>query len=264
MASPRLRIVIVAACAALLAQPASAQRSSWDPQRAQVSRESLQVLMLRLEETARSPVYSSRLRERSRAEAAQLRQRLTEGDFFLGDRIAFTIEGGAAPLSDTATVDGNRTIAISQYGSISLQGVLRSELTTHLTQQLARLITNPVVRALALIRVTIVGEVKTPGFYTLPVETLLDQALMMAGGPTGNSRLDAIRIVRAGETIWDGGAVEQAIAEGRTLNALGVRAGDQIVVPRESERNWESTARTVGLLVTLPFTIISVVNLLRN
>lgn len=255
------RLIIVAAIAAAFASPAGAQRPDWDPQRAQVSRESLQVLMTRLEETARSPVYSERLRERSRAEAAVLRQRLSEGDFFIGDRIAFTVEGGAAPFSDTATVDVNRSIAISQYGSISLAGVLRSELTDHLTRQLGRFINEPVVRARALIRVTIVGEVRAPGFYTLPVETLLDQALMAAGGPTGLSRLDRIRIERGGETIWDGEAVELAIAEGRTLNVLGIRAGDRIVVPRGSQRNWESTARTVGLLLSLPFTIISIVSL---
>lgn len=255
------RFVIAAAFAALATQPALAQRTNWDPQRAQVSRESLQVLVTRLEETARSPVYSNRLRERSRTEAAQLRQRLTEGDFSIGDRIAFTIEGGAAPLSDTATVDVNRTIAISQFGSISLAGVLRSELSAHLTREVGRFITNPVVRALALIRVTIVGEVRTPGFFTLPVEMLVDQALTAAGGPTGSARLGDIRIERAGETIWDGEAVERAIAEGRTLNSLGIRAGDQIVVPRGSQRNWESTARTVGMLVSLPFTIISIVNL---
>jgi protein involved in polysaccharide export with SLBB domain len=255
------RLILVAACAALLAPPADAQRSNWDPQRAQVSRESLQVLMTRLEETARSPVYSNRLRERSLAEAALLRQRLAEGDFFIGDRIAFTIEGGPAPLSDTATVDVNRSIAISQFGSISLAGVLRSELTAHLTREVGRFITNPVVRALALIRLTIVGEVRMPGFYTLPVDMLVDQALTAAGGPTGLARLDQIRIERGGETIWDGATMEQALAEGRTLNALGVRAGDRVVVPRGTQRSWESTARTIGLLASLPFTIIAIVNL---
>jgi protein involved in polysaccharide export with SLBB domain len=253
---------VIVACAGLAAgaRPLLAQRPDWDPRRVEVSRESLQVLMARLEETARSPVYSGELRERSRAEAALIRERLQNGDFSVGDRIALTLEGDNA-VRDTFTVDASRSITLPTYGAVSLAGVLRSELTGHLTEQLRRFVNNPVLQARALIRLSILGEVRQPGFYTLPVETLLDQALMQAGGPTSSARLDQIRIERGRQRLWDGESLERAIAEGRTLNALSVRAGDRIVVPRQSQRNTLEIIRSISILASLPFTIISIVSL---
>jgi len=251
---------LASACVVVCAPRLAAQRPDWDPRRVEVSRESLQVLMTRLEETGRSPVYSGSLRERSRTEAALIRERLQSGDFNVGDRIALTIEGETA-INDTFTVDAGRTLTLPTYGSIALSGVLRSELTGHLTEQLRRFVTNPVVRARALIRVTILGEVRQPGFYTVPVETLVDQALMMAGGPTSLARLDDIRIERGRRRLWEGESLERAIAEGTTLNALSVRAGDRIVVPRQSQRNTFEVIRSISVLASLPFTIIAIANL---
>lgn len=256
------RIVLAAAFAALLGQPLAAQRPEWDAQRAQVSRESLQVLMSRLEETSRSPVYSGRLRDRSRAEAALISERLLQGDFNIGDRIALVVEGQTT-LSDTFAVDEARSISIPAFGSVSLAGVLRSELTAHLTQQLSRFVNNPVVRARALIRVTILGEVRAPGFYTLPVDMLVDEALMQAGGPTSLAKLGDIRIERGRQALWGGETLEQAIAQGRTLNFLSVRAGDRILVPRQTQRNTFEIIRTVSVLAGLPFTLLAIANLFK-
>jgi protein involved in polysaccharide export with SLBB domain len=249
-------------CAMLVALPLAAQRPDWDAQRFQVSRESLQVLLTRLDETARSPVYSAKLRMRTRFEAALIRDRLENGDFNIGDRIELTVEGETA-LTDTFTVDDGRVLNIPSIGAVPLSGVLRSELAGHVREQLRRFVTNPVVRARALIRVSILGEVRTPGFYTVPVEMLLDQALMVAGGPTPLARLDQIRVERGRQTLWEGESLEQAIAEGRTLNALAVRAGDRIVVPKQGQRNWEQTTRTIAIVASLPFTLLGLLNLFR-
>jgi len=262
MRSPRfaLRLAAVALCAAGVVRPLFAQQTDWDPRRAEIPRESLEVLMARLDETARSPVYSAKLRDRSQREADLIRQRLTNGDFNTGDRIELLVES-ASPVRDSLTVDVGRMLNVPGVASIPLTGVLRSELNDYLTAQLRRYITNAVVHAQALIRVSVLGEVARPGFYTVPAEMLVDQVLMQAGGPTPYAQLDEVRIDRRHETVWSGDELQQAITEGRTLNALDVRAGDRIVVPRIGQHNWDQIARVAVEVASLPFTIIGLVRL---
>lgn len=255
------RLTFAAALLAGAAPVAFAQQPDWDPRRAQVTRESLQVLLTRLDASAASPVYSAKLRERSRQEAGLIRARLEGGDLQVGDRIFVTVEGDTS-FAETLTVEAGRVLNVTRMGAVAVSGVLRSELTDYLTREFRRFMANARVRAHALVRVSIVGEVGRPGFYTLPVETLVDVALVQAGGPSALARLEEIRIERGREVLWDADALQQAIIEGRTFNALGLRAGDRIVVPGKSRRNFESTARTVAIAASLPFTIVGLGRLL--
>lgn len=258
---PTLRASILTAtlavvCVAFL----TAQQPSWDARRVQMSRDSLQALLGRLEDAARSNVYSSKLRTRSAFEAALIRGRLDEGDFNVGDRVALRVEGQTA-MTDTFAVEPGRVLVIPEVGTVPLAGVLRAELLAHLTLHVGRVVSNPVVQARSLIRLAILGEVARPGYYTLPVETLVDDALMRASGPTGLAQLNGIRIERGRTVLWEGDEVSRAITEGRTLNALSVRAGDTIFVPKTAARDWFSIMRTVGMVASLPFTILGLVRL---
>jgi protein involved in polysaccharide export with SLBB domain len=88
------------------------------------------------------------------------------------------------------------------------------------------------VRAQTLVRIQILGGVGKPGFYTVGSGLLVTDAVMLAGGPSGGSELDEIRIERGDEVIWDADQLRPAIIEGRTLDELSVRAGDGIYVPQ--------------------------------
>jgi polysaccharide export outer membrane protein len=140
---------------------------------------------------------------------------------------------GEEPLTGTFAVSQNGTLELPVVGAIPLSGVLRSELEEHLTAQLSRFIREPRVQARALFRITITGAVGNPGFYVVPADVLLTDALMLAGGPAGEAKLTAIRVERDGKPIWEGRALQRAITEGRTLDQLSLGAGDQIVVPQD-------------------------------
>ena len=99
--------------------------------------------------------------------------------FQAGDRILLRVEGDSA-LSDTFTVVAGPALRLPIFGEISLAGVSRSDLEAHLTRELGRYIKNPVVQARALIRVSVLGEVTRPGFYAVPVDLVLPDALMLA------------------------------------------------------------------------------------
>jgi polysaccharide biosynthesis/export protein len=159
-----------------------------------------------------------------------LRTRLEEGDFQTGDQITLFVDTHP-DLSGTYVVEPTRTIAIPGVGDIPLRGVLRSELQGHLTQHLGQFVRSPRVRAQSTIRIMVLGGVGQPGFYSVPSHALVTEVIDSAGGTGRESRLTNIRIERDGERVIAGRQLQDAIIAGRTLDQLGVRAGDRVVVP---------------------------------
>jgi len=178
--------------------------------------------------------------------------------FQIGDRILLHVEGDSA-LSDTFTVVAGPALRLPAIGEISLAGVPRADLEAHLTRELGRFIKDPVVQARALIRVSVVGEVARPGYYAVPVDLVLADALMIAGGATKDARVEQMRIMRGDSPLWSGNQLQTEIARGATLDQLGIRAGDRLQVP--GHRDAESTWRMVGLIVGTVATAVGVIAL---
>lgn len=254
------RLATGAGLALLLAAGAARAQVSddWDTSRFQMTRDGLEQLLETYEAAASSDAYSDELRARARYEATLVRTRLREGDFQVGDQIILQVEAHD-DLSDTFIVETGRKITLPLIGEISLQGVLRSELESHLTREIGRYIREPVVRARSLIRISVLGAVGQPGFYTVPAEALFEQILMTAGGPASNAKLTEVRIERGTRNIWEGEPLQQAIIEGRTVDQLSLRAGDRIVVPEEGQRNWGTIIQVAGILSGLIYGVTRII-----
>jgi len=181
--------------------------------------------------------------------------------FQAGDRILLRVEGDSA-LSDTFTVVAGPTLRLPNIGEISLAGVRRRDLEAHLSRELGRYINDPVLQARALIRVSVAGEVVRPGYYAVPIDLVLADALMLAGGATTSARVERLSIERGNSSIWRGNALQTAIARGATLDELGIRAGDRIQVPGKGDA--ESTWRIVGIIVGGLATAVGVVALSQH
>lgn len=190
------------------------------------------------------------------AGVAQLAAQTRGTPFQVGDRILLRVEGDSA-LSDTFTVVAGPALQLPNIGQVPLAGVQRGDLEAHLTRELGKYIKNPVVQARALIRVSVVGEVTRPGFYAVPTDLVLPDALMLAGGATQDARVDRLSILRGSSAVWNRGELQKAIARGATLDELGVRAGDRIQVPGRGDG--ESKLRILGLVVTTLATAVTVV-----
>lgn len=253
------RIFPLALCAAALvacSAPVSAQvLPEADPGSSVRTRDDLERLLQQYQEALASPAYSERVKQSIRADAEAIRGRLTNGDFRVGDRIVLFVQG-EPDLPDTVPVQPGPMIALPLFGEISLEGVLRSEITDHLTQALSRYIRDPVVRANGLMRLSVQGAVGQPGFYTMPAEMLVGEALMVAGGPSPQADMDDLSIRRGSRTLLEGDALQEAIRQGLTLDQLNLQAGDQIVVPQEVPGgSWLQTfgivAGVVGSIATI-------------
>lgn len=216
-----------------------------DGQRLRISRDSLQSLLATYERSAGSGSLDPQLRARARYEAELIRQRLNRGDFQVGDRVWVRVEEQPT-LTDTFRVDAGLALDLPAIGEVPVRGLLRAEIEPQLREYIGRFIRNPVVRAQPLIRLSVLGDVGSPGFYVLPADVLVTDALMNAGGPARTAELTKIRIERGGEEIWGGDALQTAITEGRTLDQLSLQAGDRIVVPEDKGPPFTRILATVG------------------
>jgi polysaccharide export outer membrane protein len=204
----------------------------WDAGRPQLTRAELTDLLIRLEQGIESGTLSSELRGQAVDEIAMIKARLVAGDIRVGDQVSLVVEGEDS-LSQRFTVRPGEILTLPGIGDIPVGGVLRSELEAFLTEKLSVYIRDPVVHAESLVRVTIAGNVVRPGFYSVRADRLLSDAIMEAGGPGVTADLNSIYINRANERIWSGRYLQQAIADGRTLDQLSLQAGDQIFVPMQ-------------------------------
>ena len=171
-------------------------------------------------------------REKALEAIDNIQTRLEQGDFRPGDKIVFSVEGEVG-FPDTLLVEGGPSVQLPNVGGVSLDGILRSELQDHLSRELSKFLIDPVVRAWPTIRTTMAGLIGQPGFYTFPAALPIGDAIMVAGGPVGESRMGSIKVSREGATLYGGREVRQAIAQGLTFDQLGLRPGDEIYIPEK-------------------------------
>ena len=174
-----------------------------------------------------------------------------------GDRVLLRVEG-EKELSDTFTVIPGPTLDLPGIGEVPLTGVARNDLERYLAERIGRYLKRAEVRAWALVRLSIVGEVEKPGFYAVPTDLVLTDALMVTGGPTRDARIKAVRIEREGAPLWGGEPLQRGLSAGYTIDQFGLRDGDRIVFPRVS-RGWVLPV----ISVAVPAALLAITQLIR-
>lgn len=172
------------------------------------------------------------------------------GQLQVGDRVALTIEGPLA-FSDTLVVRDSSILRVPNLADISVAGVRRADIQTYLTQQIAKYVRGAVVHATALIRISVMGQVGRPGFYSMPSDILLSDVVMRAGGPTPQADLNKTVVKREGTTVLGTGSVKTALASGATLDQLAIAPGDEVVVGEKSQLDARFWLNTLYVLIPL-------------
>ena len=160
-------------------------------------------------------------------------------------------------LDDTVTVLDGVRITVRGIRQVTLSGVLRSELDAKLRADIVEISRNSTtVWARPLMRLAVFGSVTNPGYLTLPAETTVDQLVNAAGGPTSTAAMDRLTLERADTVLLTNDAVRTAIAQGRTIEALGLADGDALVVPDKGQPM--NAQAKVQLFMSLVFPILTI------
>ena len=246
--SPFLILVVAGL---LLVPPALHAQRPPDIRRVQATRTELEADLQEIDRILESPGYSSRLRDAKRREGEMIRERLDRGDFQVGDQVVMYVENEPT-LTDTFSVQPGQVLALPGLPDITMEGLLRSEADAHLSRELARYIRNPTVRVQAMIRLSFGGQIGRPGFYQLPADMQVSEAIMAAGGPVSASDPNRSVVRRLGREIVTQEQFPEILAQGTTLDQLNLRAGDQIIVDqqRTSGLQFRDVLVVAGLLTS--------------
>lgn len=194
-------------------------------------------------------------------EAGLIQVRLRDGDFRVGDQITMTVTGQEALTEDFLVTEGpgGPQLELPEIGAVSLAGLLRSELRDALTHHISQYVRDPQVIVRTHVRLAVFGEVGSPGYHIVPSDGLLTDVIMQAGGPAGEANQKKIKIRRGDDVIWEGDNLQVAMVEGRTVDQLNLRAGDEVQVPGGSSV-WK-IVRGAAALSSAVFLVTRIVNL---
>jgi polysaccharide export outer membrane protein len=148
-----------------------------------------------------------------------------------GDQVKVQVFGHEE-MSGEFPIDENLNVTLPAVGEFSVRGMSIADLRARIRHEIGQLYTQSLVTVTPKYRVAVLGEITKPGLYSVdPTMTVYD-VLAQAGGPTHDANESRIRLLRGGEE-YQVTLASQAVARA-TLRELGVRSGDQIMVPRKT------------------------------
>lgn len=162
-------------------------------------------------------------------QAQRIQSRLESGDMQPGDMIRVQV-GSDSILSGTYRVTEGRAIEVPTVGRVDVSGLLYSEVADSVRTALGSVVRTPRIQVQPLIRVAVLGQVGSPGYYDLSPTATVSDALMQAGGPGQSAEVQKVRL-RKPEQGESGEGTRVRSLTGRTLADLGVTRGDEIFVP---------------------------------
>jgi hypothetical protein len=239
-----------------LAQTAVAQATPITaPERRPSRRQDLEQAAAVLEQRAKAERDAGR-RSEYMQRAGVIRARLVQGDFLPGHRILLFV-GGDSALVDTFTVRADQKLQLPDLPDITLAGVLDSELQGYLKTQLAQYIRNPDVRAQALLRVSVSGDVANPGFYSIRTDTPVSDVIMTAGGPVSTADMGKVVLRRGSSVVVKKDGIQEAIRSELTMTDIGARPGDELFIPTKSQgSNWQKITAIAGSVTGIAWAVI--------
>ena len=155
-------------------------------------------------------------------------------------------------LSGEFTVGADGALRHPVYHDAIVAGMPMSEVESRIRGILLRFEASPVFIVEPLLRVSVEGEVRQPGLYSMSVETTVGQALGIAGGATSAARTDRVTLRRGTSVVALDLNDPRAAA-----SATRVLSGDRIIVAQQRSmlRDYiapiASIAAAVGTAVTL-------------
>ena len=139
---------------------------------------------------------------------------------------------------DNEQVDASGQIMLPLIGKVKASGQTTEQLEEEITHRLEKYLQSPQVSVSvtesASQKVTVEGNVKSPGVYQVRGHTTLMQAVAMAGGPDDEADTHKVAVIRLDNGLRKAATVDYAaIKNGRAADPL--IQGDDVVVVGESQ-----------------------------
>jgi polysaccharide export outer membrane protein len=164
-------------------------------------------------------------------------------------------------LSGEYLIDARGLVQIPGLGDIVVAGLTPMEVKERLSEQLVRRgIIAPEIAVQPVIRVSVLGEVRSPGLQSVEPGTNLIHLITLAGGPTERANMKAVRVIRAGRPY----EVDlQSALSGSSAGRVVLFSNDVVFLDRKRGLTRENLSFGINLL-TAVLSIVSVVVVLQQ
>lgn len=150
-----------------------------------------------------------------------------------GDSLRIDLWGGVQGRFDL-TVDRNGEISIPRIGTVKVWGLNYGQAKEVINKAISRVYKgyelNVTLGRLRSIQVFVVGEVESPGTYTVNSLATVINALSVAGGPSKNGSLRTIRLMRGGKQVQEIDLYDMFLSGDRSKD-IRLENGDSVFVP---------------------------------
>lgn len=149
-----------------------------------------------------------------------------------GDQVRILVWGQNAVqqgFSGDFMVAPNGTLVHPLYRDVQVTGIPLAAVEDRVRTFLTRYLTNPQFVVMPLLKVVVSGEVRAPNVLSVPSETTIAQAVVLAGGPTAAANIQHVKLLRDRQEI----AIDLSRADSQAAT-LQVHSGDQILVPTKT------------------------------
>ncbi len=177
-----------------------------------------------------------------------------------GDGIRIMFYNITEPISGDYFVQKDGFMLLPYIGGIASGERDFDTVKSEIIKKYSLIYRNPVISILPLLKVNVLGEVRTPGFYYVTGVEKLSDIIAKAGGTTPDADLGDIYITRNDRKIEIDG--KKIIETGSKINDIGLQSGDGIFITRK----WLSggTSTLLITLLTAATTIIAAIIYVTN
>jgi polysaccharide biosynthesis/export protein len=180
-----------------------------------------------------------------------------------------TLPGGTTAPTAGFLVDEKGNIEFPRLGSLHVEGLTKSELISNLKTRLDTFLKNPsvIVRFLNY-RVTVLGEVRSPGTFTIPTERItILEALGLAGDVSDYGKRDTVRVAREINGQLQVGYVPLTSASLFASPYYRLQQNDVVFVEQTrrkfQQQDQQSVAQQIGIATGIITAIALIVNIIR-
>lgn len=124
--------------------------------------------------------------------------------------------------------DGN--IQLPFIGLVNTTNLDYKNVKQTIFKKYSELYKDPALTIQPLLKINILGEVRTPGYYFVTDVEKMTGILALAGGVTGSAATGEVIIIRNEKEIeYD---MSELIEKGNTVSEIGIQSGDRLFIPR--------------------------------
>ncbi|MFI2744571.1 polysaccharide biosynthesis/export family protein [Zhouia sp. PK063] len=167
----------------------------------------------------------------------------------------------------TYLVDGEGNIEFPVLGTVNVAGLSRSALVIKLRKDISTYVKNPIINVRIMnYKVSILGEVKNPGTYTISDERItVLQALGLAGDLTVYGKRTNVMVIREKNGDKQYGKLDLTKADLFDSPYYYLQQNDVVVVsPNKAQIQSSAYNRNVGVYISLTSIIISLISVLTR